>query len=82
MGGGINLNTDAEGVSHLADAKDGTGKNRETNHRPAKREGRGASYAVGDEGLGFQAESSTKPYGGLRIPRSRGLNLPPTDPGD
>jgi hypothetical protein len=58
-------------------------KKRETIHRPTKREGMDGSYAVSDEGVDFQAESSATSYAiRSRITRSRRLNLPPTDPGD
>ena len=40
-------------------------------------------YPVGNDGVDFQAESDVTSYTtGLRVARSRGLNLPPTDPGD
>lgn len=85
MDSGISLNSDANKLSHLAEAKDDTEeglKEQKNAHRPIQGEVMDTSYVVSDEGVDFQAESSPRFCGGLRITRSPGLNLPPTDPGD
>ena len=65
-----------------ARTKDDAVEERPAVQRPTDRQGR-ISYPVGNDGVSFQAESSVSSYvASLRITRSRGLNLPPTDPGD
>jgi hypothetical protein len=65
-----------------ARTKNDTVEERPAVHRPTDRQGR-VSYPVGNDGVDFQAEASVTSYtAGVRITRSRGLNLPPTDPGD
>lgn len=68
--------------SQAAKTKDDAMEDRTAVHRPTDTQSV-ITYPVGNDGVDFQAESKVASYTvSLRITRSRGLNLPPTDPGD
>lgn len=76
---GDEIYADGQIISRADQVKGGTVRDRGTDTREELR----ASYASGDDGVDFQSEPAVTSYAtGLRIIRSRELNLPATDPGD